>query len=123
MQLIRMLLESSEEAAWQKWIKEFNSDLASASKDKTIAGNKFTVKPDKGFDGDAGLSSLSFDMGGIKFNVEFIDQTAAGKPAVTIQISSPDKKGVTEKRVSGQNASGAAIVSKLNKFFDTGGKW
>ena len=103
------------------YVVDFNAELEKAAKKMTISGNKITyIQGDSEF--RPSFSELSFTMAGVVFNINFLDHYAS-KPAVVVQISSEAKPGVIEKKVTGKNVDPKWIISKLDNFFKTGGKW
>ncbi len=105
---------AKERKEHEKYIQDFNQGFEKLAQRKTIAGKDFTVQYSK-----YGTIELHFTYGEHDWVVEFIDESAGSKYATTIQVHTPSKRGVTEKKVSGRNNTPEKIIQKLDKFFKT----
>ena len=110
---------SIEKKAYEDEEEKFNSDFTKLARSKKINGNPFTYE----LDSEPGMGyAVKVNKAGTPFEVYFINDFRDGKAKRTIQVSTPVKRGVIEKTVSGKNATADAIWKKLDKFFSTT-KW
>ena len=108
-----------EKQAYEAEEAKFNADFTKLARSKKINGNPFTYD----LDDEIGMGYVvKVNKAGTPFDVYFINDFRNGKAKRTIQVSTPVKRGVIEKTVSGKNATAEAIWKKLDKFFSTT-KW
>ena len=114
----------AEQAAWQEWIKSFNSDVERASKSQTIMGQPFEtfdwVEPSS-YDDTVHPTAIKFNYGGKEFHVLFTDHYAGGKPGLGIELSAEGHNGrVNPVKVTGKNANITNIIKRVENLFNKG---
>lgn len=100
-------------------LEEFENQSKTAFNGMKIAGGtlKYTGKDDIGSD----WQHFEGKLGGKNINVAMIYD---GDNKARVQISSPDRRGVIDKKASGRNANPKVLAQKVKKFFESGGtKW
>jgi len=63
------------------------------------------------------ITKIKVDELTLEFHVTY-DEKFGGKPSVRIQISSPNKKGTWETKVTGKNTSPEGILQKIKEVWD-----